>query len=375
MPTIQVSQTYHGDIAPNGSSPAELGATWYDIVAGVLKILTSKTPYTWISVGGGGGGGETNTASNVGIAGVGVFKQKAGVNLEFKKVNAGSSKATITDDTVNNEVDIDIVEGNINHSNISGIGTKTHAVIDTHLDSISNPHSVTKGQVGLGNADNTADLNKPISTNTQTALDGKAATTHNQDASTINAGTFDGDRLPSISDTKKGGVPATGAPTGLYLKDDGSWAMPAGGGEAENIVRITADVTNNTTTFANVTGLSFAVAANKDYLFEAFIIFQSTATATGIGFGVNGPASPVALALETHIPISLVATTHGSARAYDIGTASAGVDTANANLLAKVEGIFRNGANAGNLIIRFKAETAATVKVMTGSILRWRLLN
>ena len=374
MPTIQVSQTYHGDIAPNGSSPAELGATWYDTVASALKTLTSKTPYTWASVGG-GGGGETNTASNVGIAGVGVFKQKAGVNLEFKKVNAGSSKATITDDTVNNEVDIDIVEGNINHSNISGIGTKTHAVIDTHLDSISNPHSVTKGQVGLGNADNTADLNKPISTNTQTALDGKAATTHNQDASTINAGTFDGDRLPSISDTKKGGVPATGAPTGLYLKDDGSWAMPAGGGEAENIVRITADVTNNTTTFANVTGLSFAVAANKDYLFEAFIIFQSTATATGIGFGVNGPASPVALALETHIPISLVATTHGSARAYDIGTASAGVDTANANLLAKVEGIFRNGANAGNLIIRFKAETAATVKVMTGSILRWRLLN
>ena len=34
----------------------------------------------------------------------------------------------------------------------------------------------TKATVGLGNADNTSDLNKPISTATQTALDGKAAT-------------------------------------------------------------------------------------------------------------------------------------------------------------------------------------------------------
>lgn len=43
----------------------------------------------------------------------------------------------------------------------------------THFSSTSNPHSVTKAQVGLGNCDNTSDLNKPISTATQTALDGK----------------------------------------------------------------------------------------------------------------------------------------------------------------------------------------------------------
>ena len=33
-----------------------------------------------------------------------------------------------------------------------------------------NPHSVTKSQVGLSNVDNTSDINKPISTNTQTSL-------------------------------------------------------------------------------------------------------------------------------------------------------------------------------------------------------------
>jgi hypothetical protein len=52
-----------------------------------------------------GGGGEVNTASNVGAGGVGVFKQKTGVDLEFKKINSGAG-ITITDDTVNNEIDI-----------------------------------------------------------------------------------------------------------------------------------------------------------------------------------------------------------------------------------------------------------------------------
>lgn len=44
----------------------------------------------------------------------------------------------------------------------------------THISDFNNPHSVTKTQVGLGNADNTSDANKPISTATQTALNLKA---------------------------------------------------------------------------------------------------------------------------------------------------------------------------------------------------------
>lgn len=56
----------------------------------------------------GAAGGEANTGSNVGTAGVGVFKQKTGADLEFKKINAGSSNITITDDVANNEVDIDV---------------------------------------------------------------------------------------------------------------------------------------------------------------------------------------------------------------------------------------------------------------------------
>jgi hypothetical protein len=59
--------------------------------------------------------------------------------------------------------------------------------------------------------------------------DARTPLAHNQDATTINSGLLDGDRLPAFSSTKKAGVPATGTPSGKYLKDDGTWATPAGG--------------------------------------------------------------------------------------------------------------------------------------------------
>ena len=45
---------------------------------------------------------------------------------------------------------------------------------DTHIARDDNPHGVTKAQVGLGNANDTSDADKPISIATQDALDIKA---------------------------------------------------------------------------------------------------------------------------------------------------------------------------------------------------------
>ena len=74
--------------------------------------------------------GESNTASNVGAAGVGIFKQKTSLDLEFKKLNAGSTKVTITDDTDNNEVDIDIDQTTIDHDSLLNYVAAQHRVID-----------------------------------------------------------------------------------------------------------------------------------------------------------------------------------------------------------------------------------------------------
>lgn len=62
----------------------------------------------------------------------------------------------------------------------AGITSDINAVqtnLETHINNKSNPHEVTKDQVGLGNVDNTADLDKPVSNATQTALNGKFSAT------------------------------------------------------------------------------------------------------------------------------------------------------------------------------------------------------
>ena len=46
----------------------------------------------------------------------------------------------------------------------NGTPATTLTAARAHMDSKSNPHGVTKTQVGLGNADNTSDANKPVST-------------------------------------------------------------------------------------------------------------------------------------------------------------------------------------------------------------------
>ena len=62
----------------------------------------------------------------------------------------------------------------------AGITSDIDAVqtnLETHINNKSNPHEVTKAQVGLSEVDNTSDANKPISNATQTALNGKFSAT------------------------------------------------------------------------------------------------------------------------------------------------------------------------------------------------------
>lgn len=54
---------------------------------------------------------------------------------------------------------------------VVGAINENRSNLSSHTSNKSNPHSVTKAQVGLGNVDNTSDKNKPVSTATQNALD------------------------------------------------------------------------------------------------------------------------------------------------------------------------------------------------------------
>lgn len=73
-------------------------------------------------------------------------------------------------------------------SDVTALETK----VNNHIANKSNPHAVTKTQVGLGNASNTSDANKPVSTAQAAAIaDAKAAGTAAQTSINSHAGRKD----------------------------------------------------------------------------------------------------------------------------------------------------------------------------------------
>ena len=82
------------------------------------------------------GGGEANTSSNSGVGGVGIVLAKAGIDLPFKSINAGSNKISVADDGGNFEVDIDVNEANLSltASQISDYASATATFTNKTID-------------------------------------------------------------------------------------------------------------------------------------------------------------------------------------------------------------------------------------------------
>src|SRR5215831_2200228 len=98
--------------------------------------------------------GESNTASNQGVGGVGLFNAKVGVDLQFKNINAASTKITVTNDTVNKEVDIDVNQANLSLSSIGGAVTDSQTPTSPsgktyNIDTNTLKHSTTNAEGDL----------------------------------------------------------------------------------------------------------------------------------------------------------------------------------------------------------------------------------
>ena len=98
----------------------------YDTFRGWLIVQQGATDLTNLSVAqfipagklgivdvssGGGTGGEINTASNIGTSGAGAFRQKIGVDLQFRKLR-GVAGITVAENNVDNTVDFTVTAGN-----------------------------------------------------------------------------------------------------------------------------------------------------------------------------------------------------------------------------------------------------------------------
>ena len=102
------------------------------------------------------------TKSDVGLGDVPNLNTTEAVNKAHEHTNFSVLNAT--------EESFTTALKNAYNNAVSWIITNGTNLIN-HLSNISNPHNVTKSQVGLGNVDNTSDVDKPISTATQNALD------------------------------------------------------------------------------------------------------------------------------------------------------------------------------------------------------------
>lgn len=312
------------------------------------------------------------------------------------------------------------------------------STMDAHVANTSNPHGVTKAQVGLGNVDNTSDANKPISTATQTALDGKVdenvaitgatktkvtydakgLVTAGADATTADiadstnkryvtdaqqtvlgstSGTNTGDETAQrIGDLINGAtdkstpvdadlVPLADS-TASWITRKLSWANIKAtlktyfdtlyrSASDELTVRLASQQTTTSTTLVNCTGLSVSVEANTTYQIEGFIGFQSALATCGIFLSLNGPSSPTEIAYNINIPTASNAIGNRVMAAYDAGSAVADVPTINTTYFALLNGLLVNGPNAGTLIVRFASETGSTVRIQAGSSLRLRKVS
>lgn len=141
---------------------------------------------------------------------------------------------------------------------------------------------------------------------------------------------------------------------------------------------MTATQASSATALANVTQLALPMVANGVYRIDCFVTFQSAATTTGLNLGLSTPtgarnmveivvpitSTAAASQLRTTFPNAAVATTAGSV----LGT---GVTAASSNHTARISGIIRNGATAGNCQIQFATEVSASaVTLQVGSELQ-----
>lgn len=219
------------------------------------KVLVSSLPT--------GSGGEANTGANVGTGEGDVFKQKAGVELQFKTLKAGTN-VTITDGT--DEVTIDATGGG-GATNL-GVANKTSTTLDVTSDTGTDATlpEATITEAGLLAATDKIKLIATSGTNTG-----------DQDLSNLQVkpaeGAFvDGDKtkldgieagaeVNNISDLNANALVDTSENALHYHDADRARANHTGTQTASTISDFDTEVSNNTDVAANTLKISYTDAA------------------------------------------------------------------------------------------------------------------
>lgn len=308
--------------------------------------------------------------------------------------SSGSIQVTYND--VANLMQLDLIQSAVDHTQISNRGTNTHVQIDSHIANTSNPHGVTKAQVGLGSCDNTSDANKPISTATQLALDAK-----------YNASNPNGYETPTQLNTRdtnnRARVNHTGTQTASTISDFNSSVRSTdltGISFADETDVVATDTilqaigklqaksnailawdekcttveqsTSSSVTFVNLTELSGSVLAGKKYYIEVTLRFKSSAGGNGIRLSYGSPDTADGLfAMMVNAPVGNDGT--GSLYSGQITSlvsdivVTTGVQATNTYFIISMKGSFICTVS-GTILPQFCAENSGqTIFVGAGS--------
>lgn len=165
-----------------------------------------------------------------------------------------------------------------------------------------------------------------------------------------------------------------------YIEGIGWFKIAATVQDPIQYLRKTADQTFASTSLADVTGMGFAVAANRVYEFEYEIIWQTATATVGVGVAINGPASTVSINGTASIIGGNPATTIGDIAslgftAYDTGPLTTSAAVINTNYVARLACLIEVGGTAGTVIPRWKSETATNTVVKAGSYGTMKLIK
>lgn len=184
--------------------------------------------------------------------------------------------------------------------------------------------------------------------------------TYSQHTSHPTAPTSGNHHLYFYSDGKLYRMDSTGTPVEVGA---------AGGGSNTTIVTLGSDVATTSTSFGDVTGLSFAVTSGTMYRFDIFVAY-TTASNVAAKWSLNGPTLTLGCWQTEYVTSSASqVTTSNFLSSYDSGFINSG--TATGANLTLIRGYVQTSAS-GTLVVRFASGTGGTaVTAKAGSTITY----
>jgi len=157
----------------------------------------------------------------------------------------------------------------------------------------------------------------------------------------------------------------------FWYFDGNFWTCLSGIYKSVNISTLSS--TSNVT-LTNITGMEVSVINGKSYLIEAYLLFRSVATATGIALSVGTTGASGTIFAQIHIPVGANGTAgelQGQMTSFSSVVIGTGVQTANTTYIARITGIF-TCTTSGTIYPQFRSEiNGSSVTILPNS--RWNL--